>query len=125
LWGTIVYPDETIQLPATLRNQIWTPSPFSTPVPSGLPWTRWDANKHLVYVLEQQYSSMATEPDPRMNVASAIGILDGALALHTSIQQSNVFLADRTNTYQANWKLALEDLLKDNKADFDFLALMS
>ncbi len=125
LWGTIVYPDETSQLPATLRNQVWSPSPFSTPVPSGLPWTRWDANKHLVYVLEQQYSSMAAEPDPRKNVASALGILDGALALHTSIQQSNVFLADRTNTYQANWKLALEDLLKDNKADFDFLALMS
>lgn len=125
LWGTIVYPDETSQLSATLRNQVWTPSPFSTPVPSGLPWTRWDANKHLVYVLEQQYSSMATEPDPRKNLAAAIGILDGALALHTLIQQSNVFLADRTNTYQANWKLALEDLLKDNKADFDFLALMA
>jgi hypothetical protein len=125
LWGTIIYPDETSQLPQALRSQVWTSSPFSTVVPSGGPWPRWDAGKHLVFVLAQQYSSMATESDPRKNAAAAISILDGAVALHTTIQQNNVFLADRTNTYQANWKLALEDLLKDNKDDFDFLALMT
>jgi hypothetical protein len=125
LWGTVVYPDETTQLPLALRNQIWSPSPFSTPVTSGLTWSRWDANKHLVYILAQQYSSMAMETDPRKNANSAIAVLSGAVALHAAIQQANVFLADKTNAYQANWKLALEDLLKANNADFDFLELMA
>jgi hypothetical protein len=87
--------------------------PLQQPVPE---WSLWSCQNGPFAHCHQH---------PRKNVASAIGILDGALALHTSIQQSNVFLADRTNTYQANWKLALEDLLKDNRADFDFLALMS
>jgi len=124
LWGTIVYPDETTQLPLTLRNQIWSPSPFNTPVTSGLPWSRWDANKHLVYVLAQQYSLMAAETDPRKNAKAAIALLDGAVNLHAAIRQANVFLTDKTNVYQANWKLALEDLLSNNSADFDFLELL-
>jgi flagellar biosynthesis/type III secretory pathway M-ring protein FliF/YscJ len=45
--------------------------------------------------------------------------------LHTAIQQNSVFLTDKTNIYQANWKLAMEDLMKDNKSDFEFLELMS
>jgi hypothetical protein len=99
LWGTIVYPDETTQLPLALRSQIWSPSPFSTPATSGLAWNRWDANKHLVYVLAQQYSSMATETDPRKNAAAAIAALGDAITLHAAIQQANVFLADKTNAY--------------------------
>ena len=125
LWGTIVYPDEMSQLPTALRNIILSPSPFSAPVAANLTWNRWDAGKHLVYVLAQQFSSMAIEADPRKNVVAAIDLLGNALALHTSIQQNNVFLSDKTNVYQANWKLALEDLIVKNEADFEFLELMS
>ncbi|MBV8674985.1 MAG: hypothetical protein JOZ33_16265 [Acidobacteriaceae bacterium] len=124
LWGTIVYPDETSQIPAALRNQIVSQSPFCAPVSANLQWNRWDAGKHLVYILAQQYSSMAMEADPRKNANAAIDLLGNALTLHMAIQQNNVFLADDTNAYQGNWKLALEDLLKDGKADFDFLELM-
>src|SRR5258708_3818091 len=38
LWGTIVYPDETAQLPANIRQQVLTASPFSGPVAAGLAW---------------------------------------------------------------------------------------
>jgi hypothetical protein len=124
LWGTIIYPDETTQLSAALRNQVLTPSPFSGPVASNLPWPRWDSGKHLVYLLAQQLSTMAAETDPRKNVSSAITVLNNALSLHAAIQASNVFLGDNTNAYQASWKAALEDLLKDNQADFDFLDLV-
>lgn len=125
LWGTIVYPDETSQLPTALRNQILLPSPFSAPVAANTKWNRWDAGKHLVYILAQQITSMANETDPRKNVQVAIDVLGNALTLHTAIQQNSVFLSDNTNIYQANWKLALEDLLKDNQTDFEFLELMS
>lgn len=124
LWGTIVYPDETTQLPQALRSQIWSSSPFDAPVASNLPWNRWDANKHLIHVLAQQYSSMAVEADPRKNANAAIALLEGAVAFHAAIREGSVFLSDRTNTYQANWKLALEDLLKNCEADFDFLELI-
>ena len=125
LWGTIIYPDETSQLPAAIRNQVSTPSPFSGPVASNLPWSRWDSGKHLVYVLAQQFSTMAAETDPRKNARAAIALLDKALSLHATIQQSNVFLGDNTNAYQANWKAALEDLLRDNQGDFDFFDLLN
>jgi flagellar biosynthesis/type III secretory pathway M-ring protein FliF/YscJ len=68
---------------------------------------------------------MANETDPQKNVQVAINVLGNALTLHTAIQQNSVFLSDKTNIYQANWKLALEDLLKDNQTDFEFLELMS
>ncbi len=51
---------------------------------------------------------MAMEIDPRKNANAAIAVLSSAVALHAAIQQANVFLADKTNAYQANWKLALE-----------------
>lgn len=125
LWGTIIYPDETSQLSATLRNQVLTHSPFSGPVASNLAWSRWDSGKHLVYLLAQQFTTMAAETDPRKNATAAITVLDNALTLHAAIQASNVFLGDNTNVYQANWKAALEDLLNDNQADFDFLDLLT
>ena len=68
---------------------------------------------------------MAAEKDPRENAAKAITVLDKAVALHSAIEQNNVFLTDNTNAYQANWKAALEDFLKDSQGDFDFFDLMS
>lgn len=124
LWGTIIYPDETGQLSPALRNQLLTPSPFSRPVSSNLPWGRWESGKHLVYLLARQISSMAAELDPRKNASAAITILENALSLHAAIQASNVFLGDNTNAYQASWKAALQDLLKENQADFDFYDLL-
>jgi hypothetical protein len=125
LWGTIIYPDETSQLPAAIRNQVLTTSPFSGPITPNLPWPRWDSGKHLLYVLAQQFSTMAAEKDPRKNAKAAIALLDRARSLHAAIQQSNVFLGDNTDAYQANWKAALEDLLRDNQGDFDFFDLMN
>jgi len=93
LWGTIIYPDETSQLSAAIRNQVLTPSPFSVPVTSNLPWPRWDSGKHLLYVLAKQFSRMAAEKDPRKNVKAAIALLDSALVLHAAIQQNNKDLA--------------------------------
>ncbi len=122
LWGTIIHPDETVRLPPNLRDQVLTLSPFSIPVTSNLPWSRWDSGKHLVYMLAKQFTAMATEKDPRKNAQTAIDLLDRAISLHADIQKIES-LGDNTSAYQANWKAALEELLRENQGDFDFFDL--
>jgi len=124
LWGTIIYPDETTLLPEPIRAQVLTPSPFSTPVNSNLPWERWDSGKHLLYVLASTFAALANLQDPRACARTAMGRLQQAVQLHQAIQQNGVFLGDNTNVYQANWNLALEDLLRDRADDFDYLDLL-
>jgi hypothetical protein len=125
LWGTIVYPDETVQLPVSLRQQILTMSPFSGPVGSGLPWARWDSGKHLVYLLANAIGDMSLFPTARASAQQAVQRLQDAGQLHTAVQQSGIFLADNTNAYQDNWRLAMNDLLQSNGGDYDYLELLS
>jgi len=124
LWGTIIYPDETVQLPANIRQQVLTASPFSTPVATGGAWPRWDAGKHLVYVIAATVSQLSQINHARNSAQAAIQHLQNAMQLHQSIQQQGIFLGDATNAYQANWRLALQDLLQNSSADFDFLELL-
>ncbi len=125
LWGTIIYPDETSQLTAALRNQVLTMSPFSNQVSSNLPWTRWDAGKHLVYHLASTFSQMSQIGNPRQAMQQAQQRLQSAVQIHQAIQQSGVFLADNTNAYQDNWRLAIGDVLATNQQDYDYLDLLS
>jgi len=125
LWGTIVYPDETAQLPANIRQQVLTTSPFSAPVSSGLSWSRWDAGKHLVFVLASAVSEMSQINGARASAQVAAQRLQNAAQLHRAIQQNGIFLSDGTDAYQESWRLALQDVLQNNTADFDYLELLS
>ncbi len=128
LWGTITYPDEATQLPSNLWNQVLVHSPFSQLVSSNQPfikWPRWDANKHLVYSICTVVSDIAANNDPRTNANSAITFLQDAVALHRNIAASGLALRDDTNVYQQNWQDAMNNLLNNNSADFDYLALLS
>ena len=119
LWGTIVHPDETAQLPQSLRNQVLTNSPFRTP------WNRWQANKHLVYTICCTIATVASQLDPRECAQTAVSVLSGAVNLHAQIASLGVSLRDQTNTYQANWINALGDLLSNHASDFDYLELLA
>jgi hypothetical protein len=125
LWGTIIYPDESAQLPANIRQQVLTTSPFSTGVAAGLAWPRWDAGKHLVFLLATVLSEIAQVNGARANAQAALQRLEVAVQLHQTIQQAGLFLGDGTNAYQNNWRLALQDLLQNNTADFDYLELLA
>ena len=127
LWGTLVYPDETVRLPAALIPEVMTHSPFSAPVAQKPPqdWTRWDANKHLVYVIGQAVAQIEKTADARSCAATAIKILQRAAALHGSIAASGLQLADGTSNYQSNWVTAVEALLKSATGDFDFLEMLA
>jgi hypothetical protein len=125
LWGTIIYPDETALLSAAIRQQVLTLSPFSTPVgAAGLAWDRWGANKHLVFSLGQTFGTMAAQTNARTNAQSAIDRLQQAVALHATIQAAGTFLGDGTNSYQQNWLLAMQDILRDRSGDYDYLELL-
>ena len=127
LWGTIIYPDEVIKLPADLRNQVLTNSPFSTSVSLSqpfAPWTRWNASKHLVHIIGSAIANVTACDEPRANAGAAISVLEEATALHGSIAAGGLVLADNTNAYQRNWQLAMTDLLNTHSKDFDYLALL-
>lgn len=125
LWGTIVYPDETAQLTASIRQQVLTASPFSGAVAAGAAWPRWDAGKHMVFLLASVISQLSQVNGARASAQAAALRLQNAVQLHQAIQQIGLFLSDSTNTYQENWRLALQDLLQNNSPDFDFLELLS
>jgi hypothetical protein len=127
LWGTIVYPDEIVQLPAELRHRVFTPSPFS-PQEAKVPpdaWDRWSANKHLVHLISTAVKEIAKDKDPRKNVAAATEILIGATTLHEDIRRARLTLGDNTSVYQANWLAALNDLVTRQAQNFDYLALLA
>ncbi len=125
LWGTIVYPDETAQLPLDLLGEVLTMSPFSAPVESNLPWARWEAGKHLVFILASDISAIGEPGDARASAQTAVERLKNAFQLHHAIQQNGIFLGDETDVYQRNWRLAVDDLLQNNQADFAYLELLS
>lgn len=124
LWGTIVYPDETSQLSLYLRNQVLTHSSFSSPTASGLPWSRWDANKHLVSIICSTVSAIATTMNPRVNASDAKQLLDNAITLHEQIADSGLKLRDDTNVYQQNWSDAIGAVLSEKQDDYDYLDLL-
>jgi hypothetical protein len=123
LWGTIIYPDETSQLTVAVRNQVLTPpTAFCAPVLATppLPWKRWEAGKHLVTVLGQTYGGLAATTNARTNANDAVARLTSALTLHAMIKGLGITLGDSTDAYQANWRLAMTDLLTNRATDFDF-----
>ena len=124
LWGTIVYPDETVQLTAGLRERVLTLSPYSEPVGAGLAWPKWDSNKHLIYMVANQASECAAKGSAREIASHVRGRLRAAVRLHNEIRSRRINLRDRTDDYQAGWASAVNELLKKNKDDFDFLEMI-
>jgi hypothetical protein len=127
LWGTIIYPDETARLPSGVTAQVLTHSPFSGPVAQNPPqlWTRWAANKHLVYQIGQTVQQQAQITGARLRAASAKAVLQNAVSLHATIAGAGLQLADGTSSYQANWSAAIDGVLTSASYDYDYLELIS
>ncbi len=118
LWGTIIHPDETTQLPLEVQNQVLTESPFVTP------WDRWQANKHFVYVVSKTVSQIAATDDPRVNARAAVDLLQVAISLHGKIASTGMSLRDDANAYQANWRQGMMTVLENHARDYDYLELV-
>ncbi len=125
LWGTVVYPDETTLMTAALRNEILTHSPFSGPVASNLNWPRWDAGKHMVYILGSILAGIAQSGNARTAAQAALTLLDRSVETHARIADAGLALRDETNVYQANWRNALAQVLTNQSDDYDYLEMLS
>ena len=125
LWGTLIYPDEIVRLPQSLREAILTHSAFSEGLAAVPPpkWSRWDASKHLVNRICETISTIATAENPKENANAAIKVLHNATVLYRQIRDC-VSLADGSDSYQCSWCTALQRLLLDCSDDFEFIDLM-
>ncbi len=127
LWGTIICPDEVVQLPTIIRDQILTHSPFSTQVEANpaFNWPRWDANKHLVHIIASSVAEMAATINARINLNVARDLLTQAVALHTAISTTGLTVRDGSYVYQPGWITACNNLLINRANDFDYLELLT
>lgn len=124
LWGTIVYPDETAQLPAALKARVMSQSPLSTATVNSLPWKKWDAYKHLVHMITRTIQRNADLRDGRKAMIEATKMLEAASALHAQIRKTGLQLRDNTASYQLVWAKAGNELLNKNSNDFDYLEMI-
>ncbi|MBN9291307.1 MAG: hypothetical protein J0H36_09385 [Hyphomicrobium denitrificans] len=123
LWGTIVHPDETLQLPSGLHARVMQHSPYSQNLTPGVPWSKREASKHLVHVIATATEPLAQSADARQAMSAAIATLVAANALHGAIRSTGVQLRDSTDTYQSAWAAAGTRLLANNTDDYDWLEL--
>lgn len=125
LWGTFVYPDEFKQIPQDLRQRLMSNSPFSSQInPTTLiPWEKWDAGKHMVYIIGKTITEQLQFPSIRDRANFAISLLGDAIQLGQEVQK-NLKLKDETCCYQENWKKALETGLSLYENDFEYLSLL-
>jgi len=125
LWGRIIHPDETAQLTAALVSRIMAQSPFSVPTTrAGVPWSKWDANKHLVHVICESITPLANLRDARRAMNAAGAILEDAVRLHGTVLRDGVRLKDNTSAYQRAWSAAGARMLQDNSDDYDYLEMI-
>ncbi|MHB9036369.1 MAG: hypothetical protein ACYC64_06855 [Armatimonadota bacterium] len=126
LWGTIVYPDETVLLPLSLRRQIFTESPFDMNVRAGLDWDRWTANKHFVHIIGSTVGAIAGEHNAEACARTAIALLQHSLDLHQNIQHhfGQTGLRDNTTAYQNSWRISMDRILSEKADDYSFLAML-
>jgi hypothetical protein len=124
LWGTIVFPDEISQLNSQLRNSVYLPTAFSPQQPT-LPWSRWQANKHLLSAICRGIGTVLAQTSTRDRANEARRILHGAVNLHNQIVQQGIALRDNTAAYQQNWYDSLGWAIQNRAQDYDYLELMT
>lgn len=124
LWGTIVFPDETALLPASIQSRIFDRTPFA-PNPLPQTWTRTEATKHLTYSICKGIEEVASHNSFAACREAADAILSTAVGLHSQIAvQQAIQLRDCAACYQANWRAALNILAQNHGDDFEFLDLL-
>lgn len=127
LWGTIVYPDEIASIGQQLANEVLCASPFRAGVTSKQPfleWSRWESNKHLVYVICRECQGLFDLGDPLAALALAKSRLVAAVQLHSRIVAGGLTLKDDSFAYQKTWHAVLARLESECAVDYEYLTLL-
>jgi len=127
LWGTIVYPDEIVQLSNTLQNQIFTPTIYS---PGQItrpltPLSRWNAGKHFVSIVGEEVQRIAQETTFRNRLEAARVTLANAVTTLGQIGATGLVLRDEAASYQNNWLRVVQELQNNKSSEYDYLDLIS
>jgi|GEM_PF-1810511 len=125
LWGTIIFPDEVLQLAPPLLAQVISHSPYSGPVSTtaGVQWPKWDSHRHMLHKIMEYSQALAVMADARAAMQNVVTDIAAANALHAQITNQGLILRDNSNAYQPAWASAGTRLLTDNAADFTWLDL--
>lgn len=123
LWGTIVHPDETLQLTTAQQAQVMQHSPYSQGLGIGVTWPTWESRKHHVHMIATATEPLAQMVNARQAMTAAAAALKSANALHTAIRNTGIQLRDNTDTYQSPWAAAGTRMLAQNTDDYDWLEL--
>lgn len=118
LWGTLIDPDEVIQLPPPLRSAVYTDSPFSGP------HSRHETGKHLVHVISGRLSEILDIDDAQEAMTAAVDDLDAGWLLYQQVREVVGDLKDHADSYHQPWKAACLRILKENADDYDFLKML-
>jgi hypothetical protein len=127
LWGTIVYPDEVVQLSKRISksfsSQILQPSSPYSPSSSAITWSKWESRKHMVYIIASMTNRLAQMADARRAMEAAVAALETASMFHQQIVAAGIQLKDETDAYQSSWAAAGKKLLTEHSKDYDWLEL--
>lgn len=126
IWGTIVYPDEVLQLPLPLREKLLSHTPHSEVISgsSALPWQKREASKHLVHAIAAETTPLAEGANAKSAMESTVQSLQFANALLDEARKSGIPLRDNQTGYQSAWTAAGTRALAQNSEDYEWLATL-
>jgi hypothetical protein len=123
LWGTIVYPDETLLVDRELRREIMQATSFSGPTERDLAWDKWESYRHLLLCVANNVTDIAAAATAKAAMEMAAARLEGAVNLHRRIER-NVALRDNTSKYQPVWLEVARRMLAEKAQDYEYFELV-
>jgi hypothetical protein len=122
LWGTIVYPDETLLIDRELRREIMQATSFSGPTERDLAWDKWESYRHLLLCVANNVTDIASAATAKAAMEMAAARLERAVALHRTIERK-VELRDNTSKYQPAWLEVARRMLAEKAQDYDYFEM--
>lgn len=129
LWSTFVFPDELVQMPTSIRDKVLSESPWHDLDPLSPEYFRsdiskWDTNKHLIYVLGQSIEEILTHESVAVRQGMVLELLESAALLHDEISEY-YSVKDSADMHQAMWVRGLQKFIRDHKSDLEYLDMLA
>lgn len=129
LWSSFVFPEELQPLPKELRERVITNSKWVSIDPKDDNYfvaqvSKWDTNKHLIYMIGSVVSELQSVRNPRKIALQVLDILQEAKSLHAEIA-SVVAVKDGANLHTTCWRQVLSEILESKASDYQYLELIS
>ena len=139
LWGTLVHPDETARLEASLREGLFSPSPFISSFDPQVQISKKDAGKHAVHVMMEFVKPILTSNDSCIQKLQRVSKHLAQATLHyqrVAEQLARLHLEerpgakpvrpmDKADAYHEPWMASLARIEKDRSHDLEYIDALS